>query len=301
MSNGGAVYAAPGGARRLAARVRQRYPEVQSVLVLAPALVLLTLLYLLPLAQMLLRSILDPEFTLEHYQHFFTEAVYLRVLGVTFRMALAVTVLTLLLGFPVAYVLSTASPRWRNIMLLAVILPFWISILVRTYAWMVLLGRSGVVNETLLRLGLVTEPIKVINTQAGVLIGMTHILLPYMILPLYSVMRGIDPRLMQAASSLGAGTWSALRHVYLPLAMPGIVAGSILVFIISLGFYITPALLGGPRDQMVAMVIAGQVQTLLNWGFAAAISAVLLGTTLVLFAVCNRLVGLDQMFGGISR
>jgi len=178
------------------------------------------------------------------------------------------------------------------------VLPFFTSIIVRTYAWMVLLGRNGIVNQYLTAVGLTDKPLALLYNQGGVLIGMTYVLLPYMVLTVYSVMLGIDPGLIRAAHSLGASRLQAFRRVFLPLSLPGIAGGTLLVFILSLGFFITPALMGGPSDVMIAMLIEREVEITLNWSFASALAVVLLALTLVGFLGYNRIVRLERIFEG---
>ncbi|WP_196906276.1 ABC transporter permease [Candidatus Symbiopectobacterium sp. 'North America'] len=177
-----------------------------------------------------------------------------------------------------------------------IIIPHFTSVLVRIYAWMVLLGSDGFVNQVLRALGLIDTRLKLMYTPLGVLIGMTYILLPYMVLALYSVMRGIDPQLLRVAYSLGASRFRAFWRIFLPLSLPGVAAGSLLVFILSIGFFVTPALMGSPRDTMIAMVIENQLEVYFNWGFASALSALLLLCTLLLFWVYVRVVGLERLF-----
>ncbi len=223
------------------------------------------------------------------------EAIYVDVLTRTFGVSLAVTVFCLLMGFPVAYLLATLPPGKANLLMILVLLPFWTSLLVRTAAWVVLLQDQGLVNGALQWIGIIDEPIRLIFNRAGVLIAMTHVLLPFMILPLYSVMKGIPPVYMRAARSLGAPPTVAFVRVYLPQTLPGIAAGTLLTFIIALGYYITPALVGGAADQMVSYFIAFYTSSTVNWGMASALGAVLLTATLILYTVYNRLIGADQV------
>ena len=223
------------------------------------------------------------------------EAIYRDVFLRTFLVALSVTALCLVIGFPVAYLLATRPPRIANILMILVLLPFWTSLLVRTTAWVVLLQTNGVVNEILTGLGLTGEPLQLVYNRVGVLIAMTHVLLPYMILPLYSVMRSIPPAHLRAAYSLGARPVGAFLRVYLPQTLPGIGAGALLVFILALGYYITPALVGGPADQMISWFIAFYTTSTVNWGMASALGLLLLVATLALYAVYARLVGADRM------
>lgn len=269
------------------------------VALLLPALVLLVVLFVYPIARLLVTSVYaDGQFTLEHYRRIVEVDLYLRVLRTTFVIALQVTGICLALGYPLAYFLASLQPRTARLLMILVLIPFWTSILVRTYAWMVLLQRQGVVNRWLLELGLIDEPLRMMYNRIGVLVGMSHVLLPFMVLPTYAVMRGIDRTLLRAAANLGASPVQAFLRVFLPLSLPGVAAGSLLVFILALGFFITPALMGGRTDMMIAQLIETQIRTELNFSFAAALAAVLLVITLVIFAIYNRLLGIDKMFGG---
>ena len=207
----------------------------------------------------------------------------------------AATALVVVLGLPVAYLLATLPPRLGNPLMILVLLPFWTSLLVRTTAWVVLLQNQGIVNEVLIWLGIVQAPVQLIYNRIGVYVAMTHVLLPFMILPLYSVMRGISPNYVRAAKSLGAPPTTAFLRIYVPQCLPGIGAGCLLVFILALGYYITPALVGGAGDQMIAYFIAFYTTSTINWGLASALGAVLLAATLMLCALYNRLVGTDRL------
>jgi putative spermidine/putrescine transport system permease protein len=263
---------------------------------LLPLLVFLTAFYAYPVAAMMFRSIAEPEWTLDNFRKIFDSSVFLYVLWLTFRVALVVTVISLLLGFPVAYLLARMERARSNLLMMLVLLPFWTSILVRTYAWMVLLGRQGIVNQFLLWLGVIDDPLRLLNTTFAVYVAMVHILLPFMILPLYSVIRGIDGNLLRAAEGLGANPLGVFRQVVLPLSLPGIAAGCLLVFILALGFFITPALVGGPRDLMIAVLIQQQVE-LFNWPFASALAVLLLAAALLAFAGFARRLGLETAMG----
>lgn len=217
--------------------------------------------------------------------------VFIRTLGISTM----VTAATLLLGFPLAYLLATLPPRHSNILLIFVLLPFWTSLLVRTTAWVVVLQTEGPINDLLLWLGLTDERLQLIFSRFGTIVAMTHIQLPFTLLPIYSVMKTISPSYVRAARSLGAGPFEAFWRVYFPQTMPGIAAGCLLTFILCLGYYITPALVGGPTDQMISYFVALYTNRELNWGQASALGAVLLFATLILYAVYNRLVGIDKM------
>ena len=225
-------------------------------------------------------------------------AIHVEVFWRTFAVSLQVTLLCLLLGYPVAYLLAAQPPARANLLLVLVLLPFWTSLLVRTTAWIVLLQTNGVVNDLALWLGLVDTRVQLVFNRVGVLVAMTHILLPFMILPLYSVMRGISPAYVRAARSLGARPFTAFRRVYAPQTLPGVAAGALLVFILAIGYYITPALVGGPRDQLASYFIAQHVNETLNWGLAAALGAILLAATLTLYVVFNRALGTDRIAVG---
>ena len=217
--------------------------------------------------------------------------IYLDVLARTLLISASVTVLCLLLGFPVALLLTQVNEKTADWLMILVLLPFWTSLLVRTAAWVVVLQREGMVNTLLMRLGLIAEPLTLIYNRTGVLIAMTHVLLPFMILPLYSVLKGIPPRYMRAAASLGAPPVTAFFRVYLPLAAPAIVAGSLMVFILAMGYYITPALVGGGSDQMLSYFVATYTTDTGNWGLASALGLMMLVTTFVLYGLAHKLSG----------
>jgi ABC-type spermidine/putrescine transport system permease subunit I len=252
-------------------------------LLVAPLLLFMLAFYALPVLAMLMRSVAEPDWTLGNYAALAGDTVFVHVFWTTLRTAVAVTCGCLVLGFPVAMTLVRPG-RTAAVALIVVLLPFWTSILVRSYAWMVLLGRHGLLNEMLLAGGIIDRPLRILNTSIAVHIAMIHILLPYMILPIANALRQIDPSLPRAAQGLGATPYRVFREVILPLSMPGVAAGVLLVFVLSLGFYITPALVGGPRDMTVSMLIAQQVDQL-NWPYAACLSAVLLIATLTIIAI----------------
>jgi putative spermidine/putrescine transport system permease protein len=217
--------------------------------------------------------------------------IYLDVLLRTLGISASVTLLCLLLGFPVAMLLTQVTEKTADWLMILVLLPFWTSLLVRTAAWVVVLQREGMVNTLLLRLGLITEPLTLIYNRTGVLIAMTHVLLPFMILPLYSVLKGIPPHYMRAATSLGAPPLVAFLRVYLPMAAPAVVAGSLMVFILAMGYYITPALVGGGSDQMLSYFVATYTTDTGNWGLASALGLMMLVTTMILYALAHKLSG----------
>lgn len=260
----------------------------------APLLIYMLVFYALPVLAMLLRSLNDPTWTLGHYAALFDDVVFAKTFWTTFSTSIIVTMGCLVLGYPVAMGLVRAK-RLAPLILVVILLPFWTSVLVRSYAWMVLLGRHGLVNDALLALGMIDRPIRILNTPVATQIAMIHILLPYMILPIANALRQIDPSLIRAASGLGATPWMTFRQVILPLSMSGVLAGALLTFVLALGFYITPAMVGGPREITLSMLIAQQVEHL-NWTYAATLSAVLLATALAVLAVARRLPGVGNAF-----
>jgi putative spermidine/putrescine transport system permease protein len=270
-----------------------------SVLVV-PAVVFLAAFFLVPLLAMSVRSVTDPPGAgLANYEQFFSQASYVRVLYNTFWIAGLATVTCLIVGYPFAYLMTIVPGRLAGLLLIAVLLPFWSSLLVRTFAWQVLLRDTGIINRFLLDLGVISEPLTLIRTTGGVIVGMSHILLPFMVLPLYAVMRRIDPEFSRAAANLGASPMAAFLRVFVPLSLPGVLAGCLLVFILALGFYITPALLGGLRDQMISQLIVQQIQQRLDWGFGTAMSVLLVGITLVVLFVASRAIRLRDVFGSV--
>jgi len=223
------------------------------------------------------------------------QAVFIDVFKRTFGISAVVTVLCLVLAYPVAYLLATVSPRIGNLLMILVLLPFWTSVLVRTTAWMVLLQREGIVNGILRSAEVISDPIQLVHNRIGVYIAMTYVLLPFMVLPLYGVMKGISPLPVRAALSLGASPFTTFRRIYLPQTLPGVTAGCLLVFILAIGFYITPALVGGAGDQLISYFIAFYTNQTLNWGMAAALGLVLLAVTLLLYGVYTKLTATSSL------
>ncbi|MEO7157956.1 MAG: ABC transporter permease [Vicinamibacterales bacterium] len=251
-----------------------------------PALILLSVIFIFPVARFLGFSV--EAGNLDWYGQALGKELYLRVLWDTFQIAALVTLFCLLLGYPLGFLIATTTPFWATVGFVLVLLPLWTSVLVRTYAWMVLLGRNGVLNRLLIDAGVISSPLPLLHNVTGVLIGMVHVLLPYMVLLIYGAVRRLDPAVVQAAQGLGASTWQVIWRIYLPLTKNGIFAGCVIVFVLSLGFFITPALLGGGRVIMIAVLIEQQVRETLNWPFAAALSAVLLTATLLVYALAQR-------------
>ncbi|MEC7190175.1 MAG: ABC transporter permease, partial [Pseudomonadota bacterium] len=215
----------------------------------------------------------------------------------TVQMSLIITISCILLGYPVAWLLANLPMRTSNLLMILVLLPFWTSLLVRTSAWKVMLQQQGVINEVLVWLGLVASDnrLEIINNQFGTIVAMTHILLPFMILPMYSVMQTIPTSYLRAAKSLGATNWTAFWRVYFPQSVPGIGAGSILVFILAIGYYITPEIVGGTEGVFISNRIAYHISSSLNWGLAAALGAILLAVVLVLYWAYDKIVGIDNV------
>ncbi|MFI6290998.1 ABC transporter permease [Nonomuraea sp. NPDC050790] len=272
----------------------RRFGDGWGMLVL-PLVAFLLVVFVYPLASVLARSLTDPEPGLGNYAAFFASPVYLDVLGNTFATAGLVTLVTLLLGFPYAYLMTVARPFWRGVLMAAVLVPFWTSLLVRTFAWVLLLRDTGVVNALI-----PGEPVPLLRNLTGITIGMVQVMLPFAVLPMYATMRGIDRRLLLAAEGLGARPVFAFWRVYAPLALPGVAAALLLVFVSTLGFYVTPALLGGPKDVMIGELIVQQLSGVLRWGFASALAVVLLLVTGALLLLASRLVDLRKMVGGGS-
>jgi putative spermidine/putrescine transport system permease protein len=225
------------------------------------------------------------------------QRVFTGILLRTFEISLEVTLLALLLAYPLAYWLSTLSERQANVLMILVLVPFWTSILVRVAAWIVLLQREGLVNSALMSLSIIGQPLELLFNRTGVIISMTHILLPFMILPLYSVMKSVPPTYLRAAVSLGSSPMAAFWRVYVPQTYAGIGAGALLVFILAIGYYVTPALLGGPNDQMISYYIAQYTNVDVNWGMACALGAVLLVATLILYAVYRKMAKAELSLG----
>jgi putative spermidine/putrescine transport system permease protein len=281
----------------LGMKIKKLFYGENYLLLIFPLLVYLIFFYAYPVLQMISRSFYDPTWTLKHYAEFFKSPSFSQIMFNTFSIAFWVTLLSLVLGYPIAYLLTIVSARTSQVLVLFIVIPFWISTLVRTYAWMVLLGRNGILNQVLMKVGLLSAPLPLMHNRLGVFVGMLNVLLPFMILPLYSVMKGIDRNLVKSAQILGAPPWKSFLKVFFPLSLPGVAGGGLLVFIIALGFFITPAILGGPKDMMISILIQSQVEDFLHWGFASALATILLGVTLVFFFVYNRFLGLDRLAG----
>lgn len=267
------------------------------MLLIIPGLFLIVFM-LIPLIQIFKLSITDAggSFTFDAYIKFFKSSIYLKVIFLTFKISFAVTLLCLILGYPVAYAMTKCSKRVSSLIMIAVMIPFWTSLLVRTYAWMIILQSNGVINNILITLGIIDKPLQLLHNTTGVYIGMTHILLPYMILSLFPVLSGIDKSYLSAAQNLGANKFLAFIKIYLPLSIQGIAAGSILVFVMGIGYFITPALLGGSNDAMISQLIQVQVSKLLNWQFSSAVSIILLFISIIVLYVSKKLMKVDKLW-----
>jgi len=269
------------------------------IMLLLPGLLIVGALLIVPIVWLLgLSFVSEGRFSLEHYQRIFDDPSYAKSFAITFQIAGTVTGLTILLGYPLCYWMLRLKPPWRGVALTCVLIPFWTSLLVRSYAWLILLQRRGLVNTWLQGLGLADEPLALMYNVTGTVIGMTHILLPFLVLPLFASMQRIDGDLMRAAAALGATPLFAFWRIFFPLSLPGLTAGGLLVFVLSIGYYVTPQLLGGGTTVMAGQLIQRNVELFSSWGAASAVSVVLLGIVLLLFWVMNRLVPLDRVFRG---
>lgn len=262
----------------------------------SPALLLITVIMVLPVGWLFYLSVLSDagSFSLEHYRRMWEQPSYARTFWVTFEVSVLTTGICLLLGYPLAYFMSELPKRTANLCMIAVLLPLWTSLLVRTYAWLVLLQRRGLINSWGMELGLWNEPLELVHNLTGTLIGTVHVMLPFIVLPLYAAMRGINRDYLKAAANLGASPTRTFWQVFFPLSMPGLVTGSLIVFILCLGFYITPAVLGGGKVIMVSSRIANDIEIFFNWGAASALGVVLLLLTLLLILAASRLIKLED-------
>lgn len=267
---------------------RQRRAESAGLFGLTvPGIVVLTLALVLPIGLMAFQSFVgeDGSISIENYQRIWEGQVYGKIFGITFLVAFLTTAIVALIGYPLTYFLYQLPTRLANIALLGVLMPFWTSVLVRTYAWLILLQNRGIINNTLTHLGVIDDPLPLANNLTGTIIGMVHVMLPFLVLPLYGSMKAVDPNLMSAASNLGAKPARAFRDVFFPLSLPGLLSGLLMVFVLCLGFYVTPAVLGGGRVIMVAMRIDANVRIYSSWGAASALGVVLITLTAALLGL----------------
>lgn len=271
---------------------------VKNALMIAPLLVLLSAFLVYPVGRLLSLSVLGTEgFSLDAYRHLFASGLYVNVLWITFKISLATTVLSVVLGYPVAYLISTAPAKLKNRLVFLVLLSFWTSFLVRAFAWVVILGRNGVANNVMMSLGLIDRPINLLYGPGATLTGMVHAMLPLAVMTMLAVMENIDRSLPRAASTMGARPGTAFWTIYFPLSMPGVAAAAIMVFVTAIGFFIVPALLGGRRETMITQLIIDQVQQTLNWELAGSISVLLLVVVLVVFIIYDRVFGFTTLTG----
>lgn len=287
----------------------RRRREVVPWLLVGPVLVLFAVFFALPVLILFATSVervdtasfqVVERFTLANYTRFLFDAFYLSVLGITLRISLLVTLVALVTGYPVAAHLVRARARERAILMLLIVSPLLVSLVIRSFGWVIVLGPRGLVNSLLVGLGLVRAPLKLMYTETAVVIGLAHVFYPFMVLAIYSALRRIDPAVLRAARNLGAGPLRSFWHVTLPLSVPGIIAGSLIVFALSVSSFVTPALLGGPWVKVVAYLVWEQNLIVLDWGFAAAIAVILLGVTALLMVLYNRLVE-RSWFAGVFQ
>ncbi|MGO4854193.1 ABC transporter permease [Phaeovulum sp. W22_SRMD_FR3] len=281
--------AAPSAVPPPPARARRLSPLARRILGFsAPMLLVLIAFFVVPVVMLLARSVTEPAPGLQNYLTLFGTPTYARIFFNTFLVSGLVTAITVLIAFPLAWGLTVFSRRTAGVIFALILLSMWTNLLARTYAWMVLLQRTGLINRTLMDLGLIDQPLTLVNNLVGVTIGMVYIMLPFMVMPLYGVLSKIDPGILRAAALCGATRWQALTRILWPLARPGVASGALMVFVMSLGYFVTPALLGGTSNMMLAELIAQQVQSLVNWGMGGALAFVLLVVTLALYALQIR-------------
>ncbi|MER8887748.1 ABC transporter permease [Mesorhizobium sp. M0816] len=286
-------------ARLIVSSSARNYSPLLSLALIAPLMLLLAFSFLYPVGRLLASSLFNPEVGIDRYVRLLSEPLYLRVLWRTFEIGFIVMLASFVLGYPVALAMAKLKGRWATIVAACVLIPLWTSVLVRSYAWIVLLQRNGVINTALQEVGLTAGPLQLIYTEGAVIMAMTQVLLPFMILPIYAALRTIPEDLGRAARNLGAGTLTVFLRITLPLSLPGVSAGALMTFILSLGFYVTPALVGGPRTLMMATLIGQQATVLLDWPFAGALSAVLLAATLLLVTMFRKALALNKGVSGV--
>ena len=262
-----------------------------------PYLLMVTALIVIPVGWLFYLSFIgrDGSLSFENYERMMKSKAFIRIFLTTFKISILTTIICAAIGYPLSYFMSQLSRKWANICMIGVLIPFWTSLLVRTYAWLVLLQKKGLLNNMAIEMGLISEPIKIVHNTTGTLIGMVHIMLPFLILPLYANMRAIDKDALKAASSLGATPTRAFWTVFFPLSLPGLLAGLLIVFVLCLGFYVTPAILGGGRVIMAAMKISSNIELYFSWGAASALGVVLLVVTGIILFIASKLVSMDQL------
>ena len=281
-------------------RAAERRESITTLALSLPAIIAVCVVIVIPVGWLFSLSFLDSsgQLSLVNYQKMIEYKSYMRVFRTTFNVSFLTTFLCILIGYPLAYFLSQVPKKYVGLMMLTVLLPFWTSLLVRTYAWLVMLQRNGLINNFAIDLGIWDTPVKLAHNLNGTLIGMVHIMLPFLVLPLYAAMRRIDRQALQAAANLGATPVQAFWQIFVPLSLPGVVAGSLIVFVLCLGFYVTPAVLGGGKVILVSMQITAILEDQFNWGAASALGVVLLVATFIVLLVASRFLKLDAvMFG----
>jgi len=281
-------------------RVAERRQSLMVLALTLPAIIAVCLVIVIPVGWLFSLSFLDSngDLSLVNYEKMIAYKSYLRVFKTTFNVSFLTTFLCIVIGYPLAYFLSQIPQKYVGLFMLTVLLPFWTSLLVRTYAWLVMLQRNGLINNFAIDLGIWDAPVKLAHNLNGTLIGMVHIMLPFLVLPLYAAMRRIDRHALQAAANLGATPVQAFWQIFVPLSLPGVVAGSLIVFVLCLGFYVTPAVLGGGKVILVSMQITAILEDQFNWGAASALGVVLLVSTFAVLLLASRFLKLDSvMFG----
>ena len=266
----------------------------------SPALLLILVILVIPVGWLFFVSFVgaDGSFSLENYQRMIESKSYARIFRTTFQVSFLTTAICILIGYPLAYFMAQLPQRLANLCMITVLLPFWTSLLVRTYAWLVLLQKRGLVNEWAISIGLWDEPLKFVHNLNGTLIGMVHIMLPFLVLPTYGAMKAIDKDYLKASSNLGASPVRAFWTVFFPLSTPGLFAGALMVFVLCLGFFVTPAVLGGGKVILVSMKIVSNIELFVNWGAASALGVVLLAMTISILWLASKFLNLQTMVGG---
>lgn len=290
MHNGSVLTASqPAAARRM---------TFSNEMLLYPVLAFLLIFFVLPIGWFFVKSALDYDGNfLVMLLETFSSNLFISVALKTVWLSLIVTLLALVCAYPVAYTMTRSGSFRFTLIVICVIVPYFTSIIVRTYSWMIILGTRGVINTVLIQIGLIDQPLNLMYNMVGVTIGMTYVLLPYFVLTLFSTMKGIDMWLLQAGRSMGASNFYIFRRVFFPLSMPGIVSGFLIVYILAVGFFITPALMGGPNDVMLATLIQRNIEVSVNWPLASALALFLLVITLIIYAIYCKYTDLDKMLG----
>ena len=292
-----ATEVAAGTSRRKLLPIGNRQDQVYWLFVL-PVLLCLLVFFLLPLFQVFWISLSDPAVGPDNYIKLFDNRAIKRVVLTTLRICTITTVFSVVIGYMIAFAVAIAPPRTRSMLMFAILVPFWMSVLIRAFAWVTLLRSEGIINSFLMSFGLISTPLSMTNNEFGVLVGMVHYMVPYAVLPLLASMDGINPSLIAASRGLGAGPVQSFVKIFLPLTKPGIFAALILVFIMTLGFFVTPIILGGGKTVMIAEYITVQMQQTLRWGLASALATALLVVVLLLIGALSRSMDMRKMLGG---